>query len=294
MNIQWYPGHMVKTKRQIEESLKLIDVVIELLDARIPISSKNPDIDGLIKTKPKVVLLNKCTLADDKATKEWINYFKKNNINSLDIDSVSGKNINKVYSLLKETVKEKFERKAAKGIVGRPIRAMVVGIPNVGKSSFINKISNKSSAKTGDKPGVTRSKQWIKVNKDFELLDTPGILWPKFEDEKVALHLAYTKSIKEEIIDIEELAVKFIDEAKTRFPKALEERYKIEIDESSYETLKNIGRKRGCIISGGEVDTLRAANILFEDYRSGKLGKLTIELPQDQLVDENQEVQDEN
>lgn len=294
MNIQWYPGHMVKTKRQIEESLKLIDVVIELLDARIPISSKNPDIDGLIKSKPKVVLLNKCTLANDKATKEWINYFKNNNINSLDIDSVSGKNINKVYPLLKETVKDKFERKAAKGIVGRPIRAMVVGIPNVGKSSFINKISNKSSAKTGDKPGVTRSKQWIKVSKDFELLDTPGILWPKFEDEKVALHLAYTKSIKEEIIDIEELAVKFIDEAKLRFPETLKERYKIEIDESSYETLKNIGRKRGCIVSGGEVDTLRAANILFEDYRSGKLGKLTIELPQDQHLDENEEVQNED
>lgn len=279
MNIQWYPGHMVKTKRQIEESLKIIDVVIELLDARIPVSSKNPDIDELIKNKPKVVLLNKCTLADEKITREWIKYFKDKGIYALDIDSVSGKNISKVYPVLKEAVKDKFERKAAKGIVGRPIRALVVGIPNVGKSSFINKISNKSSAKTGDLPGVTRSKQWIKVNKEFELLDTPGILWPKFEDEKVALHLAYTKSIKEEIIDIEELSLKFIDEMKDKFPKCIQERYKVEMDKTAIEILKEIGKKRGCIVSGGEIDTLRAANILFEDYRSGKLGKITLESP---------------
>lgn len=289
MNIQWYPGHMVKTKRQIEESLKLIDVVIELLDARIPISSKNPDIDGLIKSKPKVVLLNKCTLADEKITKEWINYYKDNDIFALDIDSVTGKNIAKVFPILKEAVKEKFERKAMKGIIGRPIRAMVVGIPNVGKSSFINKISNKSSAKTGDKPGVTRSKQWIKVNKDFELLDTPGILWPKFQDELVALHLGYTKSIKEEILDVEELAVKFIEEISEKFPKVLEERYKINIQESPYKTLQEIGKKRGCIVSGGEIDTLRAANILFEDYRTAKLGKITLEKPSDILEVNNEE-----
>lgn len=288
MNIQWYPGHMVKTKRQIEESLKVIDVVIELLDARIPISSKNPDIDDLIKNKPKVIILNKCTLADENVTREWIKHFKNKGILAIEVDSMSGKNINKVFPIVKESVKDKFERKIAKGIVGRPIRALVVGIPNVGKSSFINKISNKSSAKTGDLPGVTRSKQWIKVNKEFELLDTPGILWPKFEDEKVALHLAYTKSIKEEILDIEQLAVKFIDEMKQNFPKSLTERYKIDVTKPSIDILNDIGRKRGCIVSGGEVDTLRAANILFEDFRTAKLGKISLETPKDEIEVENE------
>lgn len=281
MNIVWYPGHMVKTKREITESLKMIDVVIELLDARIPISSKNPDLDSLINGKPKVVLLNKCDLAEEDITRKWLNYYKENGISALEIDSLTGKNLNKIYSIVKEAVKEKFERKIAKGIIGRPVRALVAGIPNVGKSSFINKIAARQSAKTGDKPGVTRSRQWIKVNSEFELLDTPGILWPKFDDINVAHHLAYTRAIKDEILDIEELAIEFVREITHLKPSALVNRYKIEIDPEAetIETLYNIGKKRGCIIAGGEIDTLRASNIIFDDYRTGKLGKITFERP---------------
>lgn len=279
MKIQWYPGHMVKTKRQITDVLKLIDVVIELLDARIPLSSKNPDMDDLIGAKPKVVLLNKCELAEDYATREWINYYKAQNIIAMEIDALTGKNINKVYAIVREAVKEKFEKKAQKGIVGQPVRAMVAGIPNVGKSSFINKISSRAGTKTGDKPGVTRSNQWIKVNKDFELLDTPGILWPKFDDETVAMHLAYTRAIKDEILDTEELAISFISELMIIKPKTLVDRYKIEIAETGLETLTAIGKRRGCVISGGEIDTLRTANIIFDDYRTGKLGKISLERP---------------
>jgi ribosome biogenesis GTPase A len=277
MNIQWYPGHMAKTKREIQESLKLIDVVIELLDARIPISSKNPDLEDIINNKPKIVLLNKCELAEASANKEWIEYFKKNEVSAIEVDSITGKNLNKVYDIVKQAAREKLEKQAKKGIVGRPVRALVAGIPNVGKSSFINKISLKSSAKTGDKPGVTRSRQWIKVNKDFELLDTPGILWPKFDDEKVALHLAFTRAIKDEILDTEELAVKFVEEMSKLKPEVLIERYKIEIREEPYETLKEIGKRRGCIVAGGEIDTLRASNTILDDFRSGKLGRITLE-----------------
>lgn len=279
MNIQWYPGHMVKTKKQIQEVLKLIDVVIELLDGRIPISSKNPDMDDLIGNKPKVVLLNKCDLAEDYITREWIEYYRERGIPALDIDSISGKNINRVFGIVREAASEKFDRNAQKGIVGKPLRALVAGIPNVGKSSFINKISLRAGTKTGDKPGVTRSNQWIKVNKDFELLDTPGILWPKFDDENVALHLAYTRAIKDEILDTEELAVKFIKELMDIKPKALIERYKIEIKEDALTTLLEIGKRRGCIISRGEIDTLRTSNIIFDDYRNGKLGRLSLERP---------------
>ena len=279
MNIQWYPGHMVKTKREIQESLKLIDVVLELLDARIPLSSKNPDIDGLIGNKPKIILLNKCDLAEESINKKWIAYFKQNNAEAIEIDSVTGKNLNKVYTAVKECVKEKFERKAEKGIIGKPVRALVAGIPNVGKSSFINRISSKQAAKTGDKPGVTRSRQWVKVSRDFELLDTPGILWPKFDDNNAALHLAFTRAIKDEIIDIEELAVKFIEEAGIIRPDALINRYGVQYDGDPYKTLCDIGKKRGCVISGGGIDTLRAAGILMDDFRSSKLGRISLETP---------------
>lgn len=279
MNIQWYPGHMVKTKRQIQETLRLIDVVIELLDARIPISSRNPDMDELIGSKPRVVLLNKCDLAEEHITREWIGCYKRKGITAFDVDSISGKNINRVYGIVREAVSDKFDKNIQKGIVGKPVRALVAGIPNVGKSSFINKISARAGTKTGDKPGVTRSNQWIKVNKDFELLDTPGILWPKFDDEKVALHLAYTRAIKDEILDTEELAVKFVEELMHIKPAALMDRYKIEIAEDGLNTLLEIGKRRGCIISGGEIDTLRTANIIFDDYRSGKLGRLSLERP---------------
>lgn len=253
MNIQWYPGHMVKTKRLIADSLKFIDVVLELLDARIPISSKNPDVDSIIKNKPRIILLNKSELADPLITKEWIAYYKNNGISALDIDCISGKNINKIYPLIKEILKDKIERTQQKGIIGRPIRALVLGIPNVGKSTFINKIAKKSSAQTGDRPGVTKNKQWIKVNKEFELLDTPGILWPKFDDEKVALHLAYVKSIKEEILDVVELSIKFLNEIKQIAPKVLEERYKVNVIDDVYAMLTEIGKKEGALFRGARL-----------------------------------------
>ncbi|EYE89323.1 GTPase YlqF [Fervidicella metallireducens AeB] len=284
MVIQWYPGHMVKTKRQIQESLKLIDVIIEILDSRIPESSKNPDLDKLISDKPKVVLLNKCDLAQDSVTKEWIKYYRSKGITALEIDSITGKNINKVYNAVKVATSEKFEKKAAKGIVGRPVRALVAGIPNVGKSSFINKISSKSNAQTGDKPGVTKNKQWIKVNKDFELMDTPGILWPKFDDEKVAYHLAFTRAIKDEILDPEELSVKLIEELMNKDKDIIIKRYNVDVLKDAYETLKMIGKKRGCMVSGGGIDTQRAAILILDDFRSGKLGKITLEYPTSESI----------
>jgi ribosome biogenesis GTPase A len=280
---------MVKTRREIQEIVKLIDVVIELLDARIPLSSKNPDLDELIGNRPKIVLLNKCELAEDSITKQWIEYYRANNIGAMEVDSISGKNLSKVYAQVKGLVKEKFEKKAARGIVGKPVRALVAGIPNVGKSSFINKMSSRTSARTGDKPGVTRSKQWIKVNKDFELLDTPGILWPKFDDEAVALHLAFTRAIKDEIIDSEELAIKLIGELSVIKPDALVKRYGIDIIDDSFKMLQMIGAKRGCIISGGEVDTLRAAGILLDDFRGCRLGRVTLDKPQGDGVDINEQ-----
>lgn len=279
MNIQWYPGHMVKTKKEIKESLKLIDAVLEILDSRIPESSKNPDIDELIENKPKIILLNKCDLAEDAVTKKWIAYFKKCGIPAVEIDSISGKNIDKIYPLVKDAVKEKFEKKAAKGITGRPVRALVAGIPNVGKSSFINRISSKTNAKTGDKPGVTKSRQWIKVNNGFELLDTPGILWPKFDDEKAALHLAYTRAIKDEIIDAEEIAYYFIKEVSSIKPDAISSRYGVEVSDDASLTIEAIGRKRGCIISGGKIDTQRVSNLILDEYRSKKLGRISLEVP---------------
>ncbi|HBG37805.1 MAG TPA: ribosome biogenesis GTPase YlqF, partial [Clostridiaceae bacterium] len=255
--------------------------VIEILDARIPISSKNPDLDALLNDKPRLVILNKSDLADERSTKQWINYFKGRNIQCLDVDSTSGKNFRNIYSTIKLILKEKIDKKIERGIKNYTIRAMVVGIPNVGKSSFINKISKKSNAKTGDKPGVTRSKQWIKVNGEFELLDTPGVLWPKFDDDKVALHLTYTRAIKDEILDNVEIALKFISEISQISPSSLTGRYGIELKESPYENLSEIGRKRGCIVKGGEIDTERTAYMILDDFRSGKLGRLTLELPEE-------------
>lgn len=281
MDIQWYPGHMVKTKKEIVSNLNLVDLVIEILDARIPISSKNPDLDALLNDKPRLVILNKSDLADERSTKQWINYFKGKNIQCLDVDSISGKNFRNIYSTIRLILKEKIDKKIERGIKNYTIRAMVVGIPNVGKSSFINKISKKSSAKTGDKPGVTRSKQWIKVNDEFELLDTPGVLWPKFDDDKVALHLTYTRAIKDEILDNVEIALKFISEMSQISPNSLTSRYGIELKENPYENLLGIGRKRGCVVKGGEIDTERTAYMILDDFRSGKLGRLSLELPEE-------------
>ena len=280
MNIQWYPGHMAKTKREIKENLKLVDVVIELLDARIPFSSRNPDLDEIISGKEKLVLLNKADLANENATNEWIKYYKEKGIEALAIDAVSGRGLNKLYPKCREAAKEKIERLEKKGIIGKPIRAMVTGIPNVGKSSLINKLGGKSTAKTGDKPGVTRSKQWIKVNKDFELQDTPGVLWPKFDDERVAQKLAFTRAIKDEILDIEELAYFFVKYVQEANPSILTNRYNVELNmEDPYETMISIGRKRGCVVSGGGVDTIRVSNIILDEYRTGKLGRISLETP---------------
>ncbi|KMT21490.1 ribosome biogenesis GTPase YlqF [Clostridium cylindrosporum] len=281
MNIQWYPGHMAKTKREIKENLKLVDVVIELLDARIPLSSRNPDLDEIIAGKEKVVLLNKADLANDAITRQWIEYYKEIGIEAMAIDSISGKGLNKIYAICKEAAREKIERIEKKGIIGRPLRAMVTGIPNVGKSSFINKIGGKSTARTGDKPGVTRSKQWIKVNKDFELQDTPGVLWPKFDDNKVAQRLAFTRAIKDEILDIEELAYFFVKYIQETNPSILKDRYNVDLDmEDPYETMINIGRKRGCVVSGGGVDTIRVSNLILDEFRTGKLGRISLETPE--------------
>lgn len=280
MNIQWYPGHMVKTKRLIKEDIALVDIIIELVDARIPRSSRNPEIDDIIGQKKKLLVLNKKDLADDNITNKWISYYKNNNITAVAVNANKGAGLEQIISLSKEVLKEKLERLRQKGIVNRPIRAMVLGIPNVGKSSLINKISGKTSAKAEDRPGVTRGKQWIRLRKDFELLDTPGILWPKFDDEEIAYNLAFTGAIKDQIMDVEELAFKLIEKIVVIKPQALIERYKLsDIEKEGYKIAEDIGKNRGCIISGGEIDLLRTAQLVIDEFRGGKLGPITLELP---------------
>lgn len=279
MNIQWFPGHMTKTIRLIEENIKLVDIVVEILDARLPKSSKNPEIDNLIKNKPRLVVLNKSDIADANETNKWINKFAKEGITAISISSTSGKSLNAVLDKCREVLKDKIEGWKNKGIVGRSVKIMVVGVPNVGKSSFINKLAGKKSAKVGDRPGVTRGKQWIKIASGFELLDTPGVLWPKFEDMEVGLKLAFCGSVKDEIMDVELLAIKLLEFLKAEYPNSLTERYKMtEFDNmDGYEMLNLLGRKRGFVISGGEIDTLRASNILLDEFRSATLGKITLD-----------------
>ena len=291
MNINWYPGHMAKTKRQIMEDVRLVDIVIELLDARIPISSQNPDIAEITKNKKKIIVLNKCDLADEKQNKRWVEYFKAKNIPAVLTDSNSGKGIEECVRKIEKIMEEELKGQAEKGRIGRKIKAMVLGIPNVGKSSFINRISKKTSAGVGNKPGVTKQKQWIRINEKIELLDTPGVLWPKFESEEVALHLAFTGTIKEDILQRTEIAyylVKFLIE---NYPKQLCERYKLTEEyiheqledeerpenENIYEIFLAIGKKRGCIISGGNIDEEKTARIILDEFKNGKIGRITLE-----------------
>lgn len=282
MNINWYPGHMAKTKRQVIEDLKLIDVVIELLDARIPVSSQNPDIKEIIANKKKIIVLNKSDLANERATKEWKGYFETKGIPTVIADSNSGKGIGEVIRRIQEIMKQELAEQALKGRTGKAIRVMVLGIPNVGKSSFINRISNKTSAKVGNKPGVTVQKQWIRVSNNIELLDTPGVLWPKFESEDVGLNLSYTGTIKDEILEKTEIAFYLLKFLLQNYKANVEERYKIDVEDIEendevIEMMERIAKKRGAIKSGGRMDEEKIANILVDDFRTGKLGGITIE-----------------
>ncbi len=281
MNIQWFPGHMTKTRRMLAENLKLIDVVIELLDSRIPRSSKNPEIDEILKSKPKIIALNKSDLADERISNEWNRWYNQQGYTNVFINSKDGKGINELKSKMRAIMKEKIDREKQKGRLVRTIRTMVVGIPNVGKSSFINKIAGKASAVTGDKPGVTRGKQWIRLNEEIELMDTPGILWPKFDDQQVGLNLAFTGAIKDDILDITELAIALMQQLITICPDRLKERYKLDLakEMTGEELLKSAGKNRGCIISGGEIDLQRISAIVLDEFRGGKIGRITLERP---------------
>ena len=280
MNFQWYPGHMTKAKRQMQEDIKLIDLVIELVDARIPQSSRNPDIDELGRNKFRLILMNKADLADKRRTDEWSSFVKNKGYFVVSLDARSKVGMKTIADQIMEACREKIERDRKRGIKNRPVRAMVVGIPNVGKSTFINSYAGKACAKTGNKPGVTKGKQWIRLSKDVELLDTPGILWPKFEDQMVGLRLALIGSIKDEILNTDELAVELIRFLRASYPGILAERYEIEEEGAESELLMRIAEKRKCIGKGGELDYSKAAALLIEEFRSGKLGRITLERPE--------------
>lgn len=283
-NIQWFPGHMTKTKRQIQQSLKLVDAVAEILDARIPLSSKNPDLQKLIQSKPKVVLLNKCDMANQTATSRWIDYYASKGITAIAVDCKSGKGLNKFAPAVNNVLAERRERLKAKGMVNPMLRIMIVGIPNVGKSSFINRVAKQNRAKVEDRPGVTRGNQWYSIAKNIEMLDTPGVLWPKFDDKTVGERLAFTGAVKDQILDTELLAVRLLDFLRSIKPADFIARFRLEdvdLDAvDSYELLNIIGKKRGMLISGGEINTERAAIMLLDEFRSGKLGRITLEMPE--------------
>ena len=281
--IQWFPGHMTKTKRQIQASLKLADAAAEIIDARIPVSSRNPELNNLIQNKPRVILLNKCDMANQTATKMWIDYYKKQGITALAVDCKSGRGLNKFPQAVNEVMKEKINRLQAKGMKNPTMRIMIVGIPNVGKSSFINRISRQNRAKVEDRPGVTRGNQWFTISKNLEMLDTPGVLWPKFDDQTVGEHLAFTGAVKDQVMDIELLAVRLLDFLKKLKPQEFITRFKLENEDieqmDSYELLRLIGKKRGMLVSGGEINTERAAVMLLDEFRAAKLGRITVEMP---------------
>ena len=279
MNLQWYPGHMTKAKRQMQEDLKLIDLIIELVDARIPLSSRNPDIDELGKNKARLILLNKSDLADERYNEQWSAYFQKKGFYVVKVNAKSGAGLKSIQGVIQEACKAKIERDRRRGIKNRPIRAMVVGIPNVGKSTFINSYAGKACAKTGNKPGVTKGKQWIRLNKTLELLDTPGILWPKFEDQEGGKRLAFIGSIKDEILNLEELSLELLDYIRTNYPGLLNTRYGIEEEGTPVSLLEAVADKRKCLIRGQEIDYAKAAGIVMEEFRNGKIGRITLEFP---------------
>ena len=278
--IQWFPGHMARTRRKIQESLPLIDAVVEIVDARVPLASRNPEMDSLTRGKPRLVILNKADLADDSATQRWLSYFRRQGMAALAVDCKSGRGCNQFQASLRELLKDLIEKWESKG-ANRVIRAMIVGIPNVGKSSFINRMNRGGKAKVEDRPGVTRMNQWFVIEGGTQLLDTPGVLWPKFEDQTVAMHLAFTGAIKDQVLDMEEMACELLGILKKDYPKVLLERYKLTepLNEDNWELLHDIGRKRGMLLSGGEIDTERASIMLLDEYRGGKLGRITLEWP---------------
>ncbi len=281
--IQWFPGHMAKTRRLISSNLKLVDAVAEIVDARAPLSSRNPEMDSLTKGKPRLVILNKCDLADEKATHSWINYFKNNGAEAVAVDCKSGRGVKNILPAVKNKVlAELMEKRERNGMIGAAVRLMVVGIPNVGKSTVINRLSGAKHAKAEDRPGVTRTKQWVKLDKSTELLDMPGVLWPKFEDQDVAVRLAFTGAISDDILDIETLAAKLLFFLRDGYPDSLRMRYKVEPEAgmTGFELLEAVGKKRGMMIAGGEVNTERAAITVIDEFRSGKLGRITLEIPQ--------------
>ena len=288
--ISWFPGHMAKTRRQIAEDLKLVDIVVEILDARIPISSQNPDIKQITQNKKKIIVLNKYDLADEKENQKWVEYFNKKDQKAILVDALTGKGINETIRLIQKEMEEDLKKIADKGRIGRKIRVMIVGIPNVGKSSFINRIAKKTSAEVGNKPGVTKQKQWIRINDKIELLDTPGVLWPKFESEEVGMHLAITGTIKDDILELTEIAYTLTKFLLENYRENLVQRYSLnekqieEIlnqdqpeNENIYEIMQLIGKKRGAVASGGRIDDDKTSKIILDDFRSGKLGKITIE-----------------
>ena len=284
-NIQWFPGHMAKTRRMIQSNLSLVDGVVEILDARIPESSRNPEMDRLVKGKPRMVVLNKADMADDNATVKWLNYYKSKGFTAIKISCKSGNGLKNFLPAVKEQMlSELMARRREKGIENAPLRLMIVGIPNAGKSTFINRMAKSKKAKAEDRPGVTRTKQWVKLGDNVEMLDMPGVLWPKFEDQSAARKLAFTGAVKDDILDIEALASLLLENLAVNYPDSLMERYKIDSEGTGFELLEKLGRKRGMLISGGEVNTERAAITLLDEFRSGKLGNITLELPAEDKI----------
>ncbi len=280
MNIQWYPGHMTKAKRMMQEDIKLIDIVVELLDARAPLSSKNPDIDVMAKNKYRLIILNKADMADDRYTEAWEKYFQKQGFYTARVNARSGSGMKQLVPLIQEVCREKIERDKKRGILHRPIRAMIVGIPNVGKSTFINSFAKRAVAKVGNKPGVTKGKQWIRLNKNVELLDTPGILWPKFEDQQVGIRLAMIGSIRDEILNVSELALLIIDFMKENYRQLFESRYGFSMKDKAVDTLMELAEVRNCRLKGNELDYDKASMLLLEEFRNAKIGKMSLERPE--------------